>query len=464
VNKTISLCFALCCAIFSSTDALAKKAATASRLIGEYHGPGFYNDKDSTGYTYSGYRGGDLETPISFDTRTLYYWDTAAHIFKWQNRNQRTYDLSNRILSDTSYNVNVAGALVYSLLKTYQYDGSGRPIYQLTQQWKTASSSWVTAGQVQTSYSGQDSIMLSQIWDITSSIWVNAGRTTYTRDGLGRVVRYVSEIWNSSTSAWDNDVRYSYAYGHGRVDTFEIEQWNRNIPYWYNYQRNIAMYNTSGQHVGFLRQVNPSAGFQYPYASYDSTVYTVLNTNGLPLVAVYYVWDYSYGWQLRSRTTYTRNAAGNALTETGEQMWYGNLVPRTRYTTTYNSFNQKLRVYPESWDTTSSQWGNPKGYEDRYYYETHSNAVAGPQTTVPAITLVPVPANDVININLSVNGPVHFTATVTDVMGKVLLSWSDAFSGSYSRPVNVRSLPDGNYYLSIQCETGSTAKAFVIRR
>jgi YD repeat-containing protein len=392
----------------------AKSTAVDARLISmtdlSYNGS-TYDANDSTTYSYTGSRGGVLDTDwlewmwksdVSYhynydgftsmydpaDTKVSYAYDASDNIISetdqvwnsttstWENswKYVYTYDASGNVIADTSFTWDGSGSVWdYDTYSIYTYSATNKLISVLQQQWSTGMIAWENVWQSIISRDASDrmSVMEGQYWDGTS--WVNEMRQNYTYDGSGNRTSEMNEYWSG------------------------------------------AAYDTSG--------INLTSSFA---------------TSHQPLVSVFMDWD----------------TASHAF------------VNSYRSNYTYTTYGKPDYFYDETWDESTSAWVLDYSSAIRYHYEEYGGTTGVDKLVAQNndVVLYPVPAIGQVTVETKWDKAQPFTVSITDVCGKTFTTWSVAATKDYQETFSVTELPAGNYVLTLRGGQGSVSKQFSVVR
>jgi hypothetical protein len=133
-----------------------------------------------------------------------------------------------------------------------------------------------------------------------------------------------------------------------------------------------------------------------------------------------------------------------------------------QYSWAYNTDNQPLTYLSASWDSSGLWVFNNTDNITTYYYAHDSATRVANVSNLNNLQLYPVPAQNVLNINMTWNAPQAFTVAIIDVQGRVLRQWNESATGNYSKSIPVADLATGNYFLAIKNGTTNTARQFTV--
>lgn len=328
----------------SMTASAAKTAGTGSRIIGQYTAAGtsagIYRNKDSTHYTYSGIRGGDLKSLINFDEARYYRWDTVAKIWKPTYLYTVSYDAQNRPVTEIIQTWSTASSSSINTNRiNFSYNLQGQPTLIKTDVWNLGTNSWSNYQQYASfSYnsSGDPTSYVFQQWKPSSGSWVNSQRYTGTYNSHGDEMSWLTETWNTTSSAWNNMVSETYAYnGAYKITNYMHQSWDAPNARWrydYNY---IYYYNTSNYATGYTLRKGDAIGTSW--INTDSFNYPSLNTAGSPLKQMGYTWN-ANAWKPATRYTIAYTSANLESGSTREDWNGSDYINTMRDFSTYNAF------------------------------------------------------------------------------------------------------------------------------
>ena len=406
--------------------AQTSSAQTMSRLIGSAtwtNNGATFMYSDSASYSYSGNRGGDLNHFLMYDNYTTYTWNDTAYLNS--SLNVCTYDTLNNQTSSTDEN------------------------------WDTATASWVLEDKTLYFYTG--STLNNSIFQLYSSGWVNSSENVFTYSG-GALTKMTTLAWNNLTSSWDPTSATTYAYdGSGNL-TAQIDYSYSNVTMTYTEtdQYNYT-YNSANQ---MLTQV---------YATYNTGLLTTVpsymytntyDTLGDMLTTLYQ----TYNASTAAYVNVSMKIFGNFISTNPQleidQNWDtiggGSFDTVMEFVKSYNSFNQLTTSIGESWHAGGFWEFQPGNPEYNYYYQTVSTSgIKNVAENTGSVNVFPVPAQNVMNLNITWNEPQIATVAIYDMSGRIIRQWTTNQTAQYSSTVPVNNLAAGNYIISVTGNDGS---------
>ena len=126
-----------------------------------------------------------------------------------------------------------------------------------------------------------------------------------------------------------------------------------------------------------------------------------------------------------------------------------------------NHENVLLRFRPLFYDGNQFFLDNVNIY--KYDSVPYNPAGIEPVSNIQSLTVYPNPASNMLNFNLTINGPSHLTYVITDVSGRVLQSENTTgVAGENIYSVNTSTLASGTYFLTLNTEGQQTSRIFSV--
>ena len=408
---------------------------TASRLVAQanWHNNGaMFVRNDSTAYTYiSSARGGDLTHLMKYDNATnwIYVGDTA---YNNAYNYVQEFDGNNNLTSNVAQYWN-GTAWVNNTKNLYFYDTANRLTSMVLQSW--GGTSWVNVAEDLYSYDAAGHVYSDQymLWYMPTTTFMPSSQKVYFYDLTGNKTTELGQVYNSTLGTYDYSTRYLYTYNSAnQLLTTTYSTWDGSA--WVNSTLYTNTYDSTGNRTTQL------------YQTYDGTSSVWVNTT------------------LNLYSSFTGSHMAQSETDqvwdtTGGGMW----VNTRKYTYTYNSYSQMTSSTGISWNS-GGFWeyalGDPMS---NYYYGTYTtSSVTNISNKGGEANVYPVPAQNMLHIDLAWNEAQPSTITIIDVQGRIVRNW-DAPSGTqYHSSISVDNFADGVYFIRISGAQGQIVKQLVV--
>lgn len=394
---------------------------TSSRLIEKVHSR-YYNGGilgiDSVIYSYKNDDRGGMtkkEDPnndenILFDESYTYLFNTGTNQYNNRLRRTQTFNTNNKIMS-----------LLYSGWNSTKYADSTQYIYTYTNNLMVesdykhyVSQSWTTVNLSTLDYDAKNNVVS------VNSTKYNA---KFTYDAANNLISTKDSFWTPSTG-WHYNQRKTYTYFNNDVQDYKLEQWDMTTNKWIYTKKWVYIYNAANDMTG-------------------ATEYNWNNGN----------------WEVFARNTYTFDNHHNKISD-ARQVWDANnnvFINQKRESWTYNSFNQPLLIYTESWNGTA--WAKTNSDEQiRFSYQVYFPVFApNPVTVENALRIYPVPANGYMNIDIKWHQQQAFTVLISDISGRIVSTWNEQEAVNYHKTIPLTEVPAGNYFIKLVGDQGEYA-------
>jgi hypothetical protein len=203
-----------------------------------------------------------------------------------------------------------------------------------------------------------------------------------------------------------------------------------------------------------------------------ATMYTnTYDTSGNMINTLYQTYDSpSASWINNTLNSYSNFVTGThnpqmSLLQTWDTTGGGRWDNIRQFTNAYNSYNQLTSSTGESWNIVGEFEFALNDPMTNYYYETYSTSnvsvknVAGNGNEV---NIYPVPAHNMLHVDLNWQVAQAATITIYDVQGRVIRQWDAPGGTQYFSAVSVDNLATGTYFVKINGTQSQVVKQFVI--
>lgn len=433
-------------ATVQSAPTAGKSTATASRLIAaasdEYNGSNFI-PWDSSFVTYSGQRGGDLNSDdLKFDNGTAWYNNTGGGLEEVGKYTQ-TFDMYDNILSTIIKEWN-GTAFVNSEGTVHTYDGNGNMLTETEIEWNTGTNSWDSIYKYVYTYDVNNKLIDEMGMSGNGSSWDNEYRFVNNLDVNGNVILNVYLNWNAGTSTWDSMNKQHYAFN---TDNLEIEAWFESwqMSAWQKTGRNLTTYNTTD--LPLTRTSQSWNGSNWVDVMIITNTYTNDDlVNSLE--------QYANGNNFKNEIN-TFDGNHNILSAIKQNWVSASWVNDRKMEYTYNSFNQAITNIEYRW--ISNAWGHgAANFRARYYYETFNTGVNDSKLD-NSFKVYPIPAQSFVRVEKTWAQPTDFIVSVTDMQGRLIRTYSEKGTTNYTKTIDVSQLSAGNYFIKIAATGGKAS-------
>jgi len=322
---------------------------------------------------------------------------------------------------------------------------------------------------------------LMEIQSTDYGYWMSTYEETYSYDPAGHLLSEAHLQRFSDESPWEGQTRHDFSYNaQGLPDTMTAYGWS-SMQEWTPFAREINTYNNRGWIVSTTDEMfNIFGAFtnqHYTYM-YDGAGHCI---SSLRMSSV----DDST-WTYYSRDTSTYNAAGRITSNAtqlygGYMTWYNSEYAAVRYNdagypdfeyrltydergltadTTYLRFNtyspDNLLIERNEYDETAGILHNT-----RFYYEEYN----APDEDDNQFRIFPVPARDILHVQLTRNKSQEGTIAIYDIGGRILQRRKIPATVFYEDTFPLQELPSGTYFIAVYGNTGDKiVQSFTIQR
>jgi hypothetical protein len=402
--------------------------AQSSRLIAQanwFNNGTVFVRQDTTSYSYTNPRGGDLKQPMLFDN--AFNWGVADTALINRNWTIQEFYSDNTLKASTLQTWNaLSGAWQNSTRVNYWYTSGGMVDYSIAQTWGGAS-------------------------------WTNVSRNVYTY-GSGKLVRNEMQTWNGVTFTPTSAKIYSYDAAGNTTQilsqSYESGIWVYTDLWEYTYT-SMSWLSTEKYSVWSTSSFRPRTMNSY---SYDTSG-NMLTKNSQKYNATTTTYDNSM------LSTFSNFTSGRMAQTQIDESWDSTTSTYNymkEYTYTYNTFGQLTSSTGISWNRAGF-WqyvlGDPKM---AYYYQTYTVGVNSIDAVKGSMNVYPVPAQNVVNIALSWADAQAFQVVIYGMDGSLVNTWQVEPTAQYNVSVPVGNLATGNYLVKVVGSKGQLTQQFSV--
>jgi hypothetical protein len=415
------------------------QAQTSSRLTAQAHwnhNGVMFMPTDSSTYVYSSnQRGGDLTHTLKYDNSTLWnYNNDSARYLNFQYYTQE-FDANNNITMNTLQEWDMLTSAWVPLSRVlYTYTSANMMATQIWQTWGGAS--WLPVSKDVYTYDGTNQLILDQYqtWNGLTMVFDPYSQKTYSYDAIThKLLNETDQDVFSGTPTYTGQYVYTYTAGN-QLMTKAFSTWNSG---WVNSDMYTYAYDSSGNRITQLYQI-----YDVPTSAWVNVTYNLygnFNSSHLPQSEIDQSWN-----------------------STGSGLW----VNFIQFTYTYNSYGQMTSSVGQSWNVVGIfeyATGDPMV---RNYYSTYSPAaVKEVVSTNGTANIFPVPASDLLHIDLKWNVAQSSAIAIYDMAGRMVTPLINVPSGSeYHTSLSVGNLAAGMYVVKINGANGQIVKQIVVAK
>lgn len=459
-------------AILLTTSIVTFAQTTKERLIAYSYfylaGPSTFH-VDSTTYQYTSSNGGIMTGNANgllyvgkYDLNNKWLQSSSGYYNAYASG--RAYDVHDNIIIDSTSRYDTLTAVWYSVQKNiFTYDISNNNTSNTLQTWDTSTSMhfWKNSNKDTYVYVGTDMVSdTTYTWDMSANKWDYASLLINTYNSHHDLTTQTSYAWSTSAGTWQPYNRiYTYINLAGNIDSTLQQTYNTTSSIWENGRRNVFTYDLSGKMIAdtskywsmALSKWNNSALDTFEYSGTDIISHTEMRL-GIST------------WTRFMRYLYTTDAYHNRTTQTTLYWNSGSYQNIAKDSTAYDTYHQMTFITTLTWDSFAWIFA-PGNYQNKFYYQTYTpTSIENTSGSVGTCKLYPNPATDIMNIDLRFKDKKSAIIGVYDMAGKLYMQWQTENTDIYLHQLNVRSLPQGNYFLRILSDKDKLVEQFSVVR
>lgn len=337
----------------------------------------------------------------------------------------------------------------YKSHREQQFDHDNRVKFLTFREWETVDLVWKDKTRYEYFYDNNKMIGSQlQIW--YSGMWTNSTNSVLTYDIYDRVTDMQTLTYA---------VAFDYASNSKNLTLIEDKIFNVSTQQWENNERKEYVYNSNNEVIEYVLKEWSTGSASW--IAKERWLYTY-NTKNVVTKAELFLWSGS-SWVNDKLFNYMYSGT-NEIQKT-EFVWSSTAskyVESKQIRRTFNSYDQPETYATYSWNGTA--WMQANGDERiHYYYEYYDpTSVKNIADADVDVKLYPVPASSIVNIELATETAEDINIAIVDMTGKTVYRAEEHISGAVKLPLNVNSIPDGNYMLLVDGENLSSRKRMVV--
>jgi hypothetical protein len=389
----------------------------------------FHNGKfvpvDSVTYSFSNGRNGytkkddwNNDETVLFDEAYTYFFNTVANDYDKKLKRKQEYFPNDKIEKVTYTTLQKTQVWEDSARFIYEYDADGKMLTSTLETWQGGA--WRTTQPAEITYlvSG----LLAEMTTPSDKVVLK-----YSNDNKLISTTHSSKIVGGN-NIWEYRGKTNYTYTGDEVSSMVEQVWNTTSNNWVNVTRTDYFY--SGKNVDGTEE---------------------------------FTWN-GFNWIQSKKHTYTYDTKGNKLsdlTQTWKQSDHA-YVNFKQEDISYNIYNQPIEIINYTWIDNS--WKHAE--EDtriRFYYD-FPTSVTNVDLDNNSLKAYPVPATNVLNLDISWSQPQDFTVAIIDMQGRVIRQWAELPQAQYSRSIPVADIAMGSYFIKVTGERSQLTERLVITK
>jgi Secretion system C-terminal sorting domain len=442
-------------------------------------------------YTDSLLYGFDVNTGAEDSVTSDYYVNgnwvyLERDIYSYDNLNQQTYVISNEWdtashswipYMDFTFTHNAQGKLTSNTMRywnrglnnwrnsnqyIYTFDANNNQVNVLYQNWDTVGNAWVGNYQYIKTYDANNKLLtqIKQLWNTGTSAWDNSNRDLYTNNANGYYTSWIQQIWVSG--AWRNYEQILQTYnGANKTTEQQYQGWDTTNMVWNNIQKYDYTYDANNNVTSMF-----AYGWNQPNISWQNSQqiqYTYVDINKKS-GSVTQNWSYvDSAWVNVDKDTIDFDGNFNAITNT-DYTWNSitNVwVGNTKKQYTYDINNNQVYELDQNYNLGNLTFQNT---DQRFFYYMQVNVatIDEVKNQLP-VNLYPNPSNGSnLTLSLDIEKAGYVRVGLYDALGKlVTTSLNQLNSGNNNLNLNYNTFSAGVYY--IQVLDYSTGKSSFIK-
>lgn len=401
--------------------------ATYSRLIGMVflkHDGSAYVPVDSTTYSYSFGRGGQLsrdnmdDNAVLFDDSYTYLYVPSTHTYRYQYH------------------------------RFQAFNAAGKPIRYTCRSWQPVLGAWRDSARYVYQYNNDLTKLQQTNFEIFyAGVWAQHVTYRSSYDSKGNLLKMQSTAFSMTFDYDANSNMLTRTDSSVNISPF----------YWFAKQKYVYSYDVANRLIAYVVQELENGIWtdkqKFEYAYLGSAVSEIAHYNRV-----------NNSWELQGKHVLSYDAANN-LSVDEWQYWDAagakfRSVKRTLWT--FNVFNQPTSYFSQTFDPSTVSWQVTNGdFLYRYYYQSFIPASVSAISNQPGLLLYPQPASDVLHVSLN-NMGAACELSVCDMQGRTVMQLPAATSSRCQ--LDVSRFFSGTYFLRAKSINGEAVQLFLVVR
>ena len=342
-----------------------------------------------------------------------------------------------------------SGILGFSSLEKYTYNAQCNISKIETKQWK---SRWIDSTQAVFTRDAQGRTTVSLVQVFRNGAFKDSSRQNFIYSGTALEATSITEQVLKGTT-WTNHKLQEFTYTAAKkVATETIKEWIGTPVAWVNKDRTIYTFDVQNRITSELQaswdgiRWGNSSRKNYTYNA-QGKLQTIKNE------------DWVNTWLLSDSLTFTTSTDGRRITMNFEIF---GLKARTEFNGNANNALVSFRTLVQIGSNPSAS--DPAVLRTRLVYNTACQVVSPTQDlrfVENAAVISPNPTSDLLTIRLKNMEDHSYSATISDLSGRVIETFKWLGKEDIQRPVY--HLKNGMYVLTVKGETWQTVQKFVIQ-
>ena len=431
--NTLLILFLACIFSSSYTQAQQRERLMAYTRYIVPNDSSSFQTSDSTTLSYIGTR--PINRAIfqnSYDS-SVWWYAPIGHSYELHGLSNLLWSVNNVVQSDTVWNWD-------STTNNYYYKSYYTNTYDTAYRWTSR---------------------MGNVWDTSVHVWVNSTKEFFTFNSANLETEYITIDWFNN--AWDTTlILYNTYNNNNQISTSIRKNINLFFPYYVNSTRTQYSYDALGRIDTILEDTRGNDTTNWVHSSLTVDSFDV-NNNMVLSLSQYWNTAGWYNGQLALNTYDANHNLIGYLLQIPDSV--GQWINSQQYQATYDSYNMTTSESYITWNTASQNWVPQAGNVVRhYYYELYTPTGIAEIQATGDVRIYPVPAADMLSLDLKWDEAQASTATIYDMTGRKINESTLPYAATYHGYIPVQGLSAGTYTIEIKGASGSISKTFNVMR